>query len=156
MKTDFFISYTSKDQQQAEWVAWILEENGYSVVIQAWDFKPGNNFVLEMQNATIAANKTIAILSNNYLKSLYTHPEWAAAFAKDPKGESSNLIPIRVKECNLKGMLSNIIYIDLVNKTDQEATEILLRGVSGQRLKPNSPPKLFTESLNSGNPTSSK
>lgn len=154
---DFFISYTSSDKQQAEWVAWHLENNGYSVVIQAWDFKPGNNFILEMQNATITAEKTIAILSKNYLNALYTQPEWAAAFATDPMGKSRNLIPVKVEECDeLAGMLSNIIYIDLVNKNEQEASEILLGGVSGQRLKPNSPPKLFNESLNNGNPTSSK
>ncbi|MEY2979684.1 MAG: hypothetical protein RLZZ435_3824, partial [Cyanobacteriota bacterium] len=31
---DFFISYNRFDQQWAEWVAWVLEEAGYSVVIQ--------------------------------------------------------------------------------------------------------------------------
>lgn len=29
----------------------MLEEEGFSVTIQAWDFRPGKNFVLETQNA---------------------------------------------------------------------------------------------------------
>ncbi len=35
---DFFISYTAKDRQWAEWVAWQLESAKFSTVIQAWDF----------------------------------------------------------------------------------------------------------------------
>ena len=66
MKKHFFVSYNGHDKQWAEWIAWILEEAGYSVIIQAWDFRPGSNFVLEMQNATVQAEKTIAVLSNNY------------------------------------------------------------------------------------------
>src|SRR5271165_7200430 len=63
---DFFISYTKADQPWAEWIAWKLEEAGYSTVIQAWDFRPGANFVLEMQNAATVANRTIAVLSQKY------------------------------------------------------------------------------------------
>jgi internalin A len=85
---DFFISYTKADQAWAEWIAWTLEAAGYSTVIQAWDFGPGSNFVLEMQRAAIEANRTIAVLSQKYLESTFTQPEWAAAFAQDPQGKN--------------------------------------------------------------------
>jgi internalin A len=84
---DFFVSYTKADQSWAEWIAWKLEEAGFSTVIQAWDFKPGANFVLEMQNAATIANRTIAVLSQKYLESSFTASEWAAAFAQDPQGK---------------------------------------------------------------------
>jgi hypothetical protein len=82
---DFFISYNRADKQWAEWIAWTLEEAGYSVVVQAWDFRPGGNFVLDMRRATAESQTTIAVLSESYLKSSYTQPEWAAAFADDPE-----------------------------------------------------------------------
>jgi TIR domain len=44
---DFFVSYNSKDQDWAEWIAWELEEAGYSAVMQAWDFRPGDSFAPE-------------------------------------------------------------------------------------------------------------
>jgi tetratricopeptide (TPR) repeat protein len=66
-KKDFFISYTAKDRKWAEWIAWQLEEAGYSVVVQAWDFRPGGNFALDMQKAT-DAERTIAVLSPDYLQ----------------------------------------------------------------------------------------
>ena len=40
---DFFISYTGRDSKWAEWIAWCLEQAGYSVIIQAWDFPAGSN-----------------------------------------------------------------------------------------------------------------
>src|SRR6185503_18273994 len=73
---NFFVSYNGKDKAWAEWIAYQLEEAGYSTVIQAWDFQAGGNFVLEMQKATAEAERTIAVLSQNYLDAEYTHPEW--------------------------------------------------------------------------------
>lgn len=51
VQTDFFISYTRTDLSWAEWIAWQLEKGGYSAIIQAWDFRPGSNFILEMNKA---------------------------------------------------------------------------------------------------------
>ena len=79
---DFFISYTKADKAWAEWIAWTLEEAGLSVIIQAWDFRPGGNFVLDMQRAASETEKTIVVLSPAYLEAEYTQPEWAAAFAE--------------------------------------------------------------------------
>jgi len=33
---DFFVSYTANDEPWAEWIAWQLEQAGYSTVLQAW------------------------------------------------------------------------------------------------------------------------
>jgi hypothetical protein len=93
---DFFISYNSADRNWAEWIAWQLEEAAYSVVIQAWDFRPGGNFVLE-------------------------------------KGI---LLPVQVRECDLSGLLPQIIYIDLVGLDEETAQKALLEGVKRERAKP--------------------
>ena len=67
-KVDFFISYTDADKKWAEWIAWVLEEKaGYTTTIQAWDFRPGLNFVELMDQATRNAERTIAVLSEKYL-----------------------------------------------------------------------------------------
>ncbi|MGV0023929.1 tetratricopeptide repeat protein [Phormidesmis priestleyi] len=138
---DFFVSYNRHDRAFAEWIAWILEEAGYSVVIQAWDFRPGGNFVLDMQKAASEAERTIAVLSDHYLQSLFTQPEWAAAFAQDPTGEKRTLIPIRVGECKLSGILATIVYVDLVGVDEAEAQELVRRSVLDGRTKPNQKPR---------------
>jgi hypothetical protein len=133
---DFFISYNSADKTWAEWTAWTLDEAGYTTVLQAWDFRPASNFVLEMQRAASEAERTIAILSPDYLDAFYTWPEWAAAFARDPTGKKGTLLPVRVQKCDLKGLLPAIIYIDLVDLNETAAKEALLQGISRKRMKP--------------------
>ena len=131
----FFISYNKADRDWAEWVAWTLEEAGYSVVIQAWDFRPGGNFVLEMHKAAAQTEKTVPILSEDYLKAEFTHPEWAAAFARDPQGKERTLVPVRVKVCEPGGLLGQIIYVDLVGRAQEDARSTLL-GAFAERAKP--------------------
>ena len=137
---DFFISYNSADQNWAEWIAWQLEVAGYSTVLQAWDFRPGSNFVLEMHKASQQAERTIAVLSPAYLQALYTQPEWAAAFAQDPTGALKTFLPVRVKKVDLSGLLAPIVYIDLVSTDADVAKERLLTGIKHGRAKPATAP----------------
>ena len=103
-RKDFFISYTGADRSWAEWMAWQLEQANYSVMLQAWDFRPGGNFVLEMDQASKMCDRTIAVLSANYFKSKYTPSEWAAAFRQDPLSRRLLLLPVRVRDCNIEGL----------------------------------------------------
>jgi hypothetical protein len=135
-KKDFFISYNGKDKDWAEWIAWQVEAAGYSVVIQAWDFRPGDNFVLKMQQAAEQADRTLVVLSPNYLTARFTQPEWAAAFAQDPTGAKGTLLPVRVAECELRGLLPAIVYIDLVGLEEADAKKALLAGLPRGRAKP--------------------
>lgn len=113
-RKDFFISYNGEDEEKATWIAEVLERNGYHVVIQAWDFRPGSNFVLEMNNALKLCDRVIAVLSNNYLQSNFTPSEWAEAFRRDPKGENSYLIPIYIEDnLDTRGLLGPIVGIKL-------------------------------------------
>ena len=90
-------------------------------VIQAWDFEPGSNWVLEMDRATSKAERTIAVLSPAFLESRYAQPEWAAAFRDDPEGDRRKLVPVRVRECQPDGLLGSIVYIDLVGVSEDDA-----------------------------------
>ena len=133
---DFFISYTRADHAWAQWIAWQLEEATYTTIIQAWDFRPGSNFVLEMDKAAKETRSTIGVLSPDYLKAAYTHPEWASAFSRDPKGDSRVLVPVRVRGCEPTGLLGQVVYIDLVGLEEDSAQDVLLAQVKGRRTKP--------------------
>jgi hypothetical protein len=116
----------------------VLEEAGYSVFFQDWDFK--GNFVLEMDRAHTQSRRTIAVLSPDYLASRFTAPEWAARFAQDATSQHDWLIPIRVRPCELEGLLAQIVYVDLVGCDEAAARKRLLGRVSGIRTKPDEPP----------------
>ncbi len=139
-KKDFFISYNKADKAWAEWIAWQLEEAGHTVTIQAWDFGPAGNFVIEMNRAIQECGRVLAVLSPTYLTSLYTLPEWAAYFADDPTSAKRSIVPVRVRECELKGLLAPIVYVDLLNKPEDEARTLLLDGVKIGRRKPSTAP----------------
>ena len=126
---DFFISYNKKDILWAKCLGEWLQEAGYSYVMQETDFQPGSNFILEMDKATKIARRTISVLSHDYLDALYTLPEWAAAFAKDPTGEKRLLIPVKVRNCKLTGLLAQIVFIDLVGLKVEEAQKVFLDAI---------------------------
>ena len=141
--TDFFISYNHKDESWATWIAGVLEENGYSTIIQAWDFLAGNDFVVEMHKALQQCKKTIIVLSENYLKSEYCRAEWSSVFARDPTGNQRILIPVRIEDVKPNGLLKSRIYIDLVGLSDSDAEKELLYKVNqkSSRTKPSFPGK---------------
>jgi hypothetical protein len=136
---DFFISYTHHDQAWAEWIAWQLEEHEFTVVIQAWDFV--GNWVVKMDSAMREARRTIAVLSPHYIDAMFTQSEWADAFRRDPIGTSDLLIPVRIAPVELRGLLAQVVYIDLVGRSESEALDLLLKRVRGERGKPTASPQ---------------
>ena len=129
-KKDFFISYTSADVRWAEWIAWHLEDKGYSVVIQKWDFRVGENFLANMDDAIRECDRTIAVMSPAYFASTYCRMEWTAAL----KYES--LLPVQVEKHNERTLLGPIAYVNLVNQDAEEALSRLLAGILTERGKP--------------------
>src|ERR1700754_2848302 len=54
---DIFVSYNKADRDWAEWIAWQLKAGGWRVLIQAWDFVPGSNWVNAMQEGVRRAKR---------------------------------------------------------------------------------------------------
>lgn len=137
---DFFISYTQADLLWARWIAQTLEAAGRSVKFQDWDFRPGGNFVVEMQRAILGSDRTIAVLSPDYLRSLFAVTEWAAAFAADPDGSQGKLVPILVREVPKKdlGLLATIIHISVFGLDEASAREAIDKGLVPGRVHPES------------------
>ena len=135
-EVDFFVSHASADRLWAEWIAWELKQAGHSAIMQAWDMQPGANFVLEMDNATRAAKRTIAVLSPAFLESPFCRAEWAAAFRSDPTGGDRRLVGVRVRECEPDGLLGSVVYLDLVGLSLAASRDKLLAGLAAIRAKP--------------------
>ncbi|MFD8995518.1 WD40 domain-containing protein [Streptomyces abikoensis] len=123
---DFFISYSPADERWAAWIAWTLEEAGYRIVLQAWDFVPGTNFVDFMDRGVSESAAVIAVLSRNYERSRYGRMEWQAALRADPDAPERRLITVRVEDIPVEGLLATITYVDLVGVHDPAAARELL------------------------------
>jgi hypothetical protein len=138
---DYFVSYTGADHQWAEWISWELEQAGYSVVLQAWDFTAGSHFVREMHNATQVASRTISVLSRAYIASAYTEAEWQEAWRADPTGAQRKLLVFRVEDCPRPGLLGQVVSVDLFGVNIETARSRLLTAVRSERRKPALPPQ---------------
>ncbi|MGH4016267.1 MAG: TIR domain-containing protein [Pseudonocardiaceae bacterium] len=126
---DFFVSYTGADRNWAVWIAGTLEAAGYSVTLQNWDFRPGADWVHEMNRALSSARRTIAVLSRSYVKSLHGEAEWRVAYEADPSGELGTLVPVRVDDVQPRGLLATRILIDLGSLPEDDARRTLVEGV---------------------------
>jgi tetratricopeptide (TPR) repeat protein len=129
-KKDFFISYTGKDVSWATWIARTLENNGYSTIIQAWDFNIGDNFVDKMDAALKNSERFLAVLSGKYLDSPFCKAEWVAAYAKDIHLEKAAFIPVRIEDVAPSGVFTDIAYIDLFGLDEEASLKMLLDGVA--------------------------
>ncbi|MGW4292038.1 FxSxx-COOH system tetratricopeptide repeat protein [Micromonospora chersina] len=140
---DFFVSYTQADRGWAEWIAWQLEQDRYRVLVQAWDMVPGANWVHRMDQGVQSAARTIAVLSPDYLTSVYGKAEWQAAWRDDPLGERSKLLPVRVAPCERPGLLGQIVMVDLVGLSEAAArrrlNETIRTAVAGRAKPPVEP-----------------
>src|SRR5262252_100285 len=139
----FFISYAQADQQWATWIAWVLEEHDYKVLVQAWDFVAGSNWIHGMQAGTRDAARTIAVLSGAYLDSQFGGAEWEAAWAADPGGAGRKLLVIRVADCDRPGLLAGVVGVDVFGLDEPAARDRLLDMVTAAvagRAKPVSAP----------------
>lgn len=129
---DFFISYTNSDREIAAWIDHQLRDAGYQTTIQIADMPPGSAFVYEMDKAVEENARLIAVLSPEYLDSPHCKAEWQAFYQKDPNGEQRAVIPVRMRYCEPKGLLSQRVYIDLVGKVEAVARQVLIESLPGK------------------------
>ncbi|WP_239396847.1 FxSxx-COOH system tetratricopeptide repeat protein, partial [Frankia sp. CiP3] len=145
---DVFVSYTQTDQPWAEWVADVLESDGFQVLIQAWDFVPGVNWPALVQAGLVRSSRLLAVVSPAYLTSIGGSAEWQALWAADPAGQSRRLIPVRIAPCDpaALGLVGARGWIDLTGLSgpadDATARARVLDGVRAAqagRVRPDGP-----------------
>jgi hypothetical protein len=133
-KVNFFVSYTSSDEDFAKWVAWELGRADFTYRIQAEHFGPGSRFIQEMREALQNSEQVIAIISPKYFESPYASLELNSAIAADPLGKARKVIPVRIEKFQMPEIFRDLVYIDLVGKEEREARRALMAGVRAARL----------------------
>ncbi|GAA0503450.1 FxSxx-COOH system tetratricopeptide repeat protein [Streptomyces mordarskii] len=141
-KVDFFISYAGVERTWAEWVAWHLQQHGFSVEFDHWHWQAGDNTTLRMSDALARADRFLALLSRSYFeRPRYTRDEWTAAFDDRERG-TGGFIPLHVAELEkseipdlLRPIKAGILY----GKSEEEALTELLSAV-GQPAGPQGKP----------------
>ena len=89
-----------------------------------------------MDKAVKETGRVVPVLSSNYLSSDFTPSEWDDFFRRDPRGDKRLIVPVRVGEVDLKGLLGPIVYINILGLAEDAAQQELLAGVKRGRVKP--------------------
>ncbi|WP_261574211.1 toll/interleukin-1 receptor domain-containing protein [Frankia gtarii] len=145
---DFSISYAAADRVWAAWIAWELENAGYSVLFPEWDFVPGSHWTNQMRDGIERSTRMLAILSGQYLSSVYGTTEWQSVYRADPQGFRRRLVPVRIEDCGRPDVLGGIVSFDLFGCSREEASDRLrtqITAVVGGRAKPLTQPAFPTD-----------
>jgi hypothetical protein len=136
-RTDFFVSHAGADRAWAEWVAWQLNDVGYSVELDIWDWAAGQNFMTAISDALGRCERVVALFSAAYFdRSRYTTEEWSAAALHMPDTGDNRLVPVRVAEvpaADVPAVLRPLVFRDLFGVSEGQARQILLEAVEGPR-----------------------
>jgi hypothetical protein len=122
--TDFFISHAGRDTGWAEWLAWQLQQAGYTVELDVWDWAPGEDFVARMAAALESADRLLAVCTEAYFSSAFGGAELRAAFAGQARAEG-RIVPVLVEPVTLPPLYAPLIRVDLAgldeHRADREA-----------------------------------
>jgi TIR domain-containing protein/tetratricopeptide repeat protein len=131
-QTDFFISHAGRDTGWAEWLAWRLEQAGYTVELDVWDWAPGEDFVARMAAALERADRLLAVCTEAYFTSAFGGAELRAAFVRQAKAEG-RIVPVLVEPVTLPPLYAPLIHLDLTGLDEDEAAARLRTRLAGGR-----------------------
>ena len=117
-------------------MAWQLEQAGYSVELDVWDWAAGRNFVTAMSDALDRCDRVLALFSSAYFdRSRYTTEEWSAAVVHTPGMREGRLVPVRVEDVPVEQMpavLRPLVFCDVFGMDAEQARQVLLEAVAGR------------------------
>jgi hypothetical protein len=135
--TDFFISHAGRDTGWAEWLAWQLQQAGYTVELDVWDWAPGEDFVARMSAALESADRLLAVCTDAYFASVFGGAELRAAFLGQAQAEG-RIVPVLIEPVTLLPLYAPLIHLDLTGLDEAAAAARLRTRLAGGR--PTGPP----------------
>jgi tetratricopeptide (TPR) repeat protein len=139
-KRDFFISYNKEDKAWAKWIAGVLEEQGYSTYIQAWDIRPSDDFISKMNKFLECSRAFIPVLSENYIGSPYCEIECSAALDKRVSNAAYRFLPVRIADVATPDLIRTIVHTSIFDVDEVEAEKRLLHAVDTKSIPRTRPP----------------
>ncbi|GIH77274.1 FxSxx-COOH system tetratricopeptide repeat protein [Planobispora longispora] len=119
LQTDVHVSYAHEDRMWADWLAAVLDRQGYRVMLRGVD-------VDETADAEADAPRTLVVLSDAYVRAPRALDRWAQTTAAEAAGRGE-LIPARVSESRFPPPFGDRALTDLTRLGERQAAETLLK-----------------------------
>jgi tetratricopeptide (TPR) repeat protein len=127
-QTDVYLSYVAEDRLWAEWIAAVVTQAGFRVLLPG-NAQAGGNERDEAASAATAASRTVAIVSAAYLRSAQSLGVREAMAVADPAGANRRLIPVRVGDTRGSEPFADRTVLDLARRDATQAAEEILRAL---------------------------
>jgi hypothetical protein len=119
-------------------LAWQLQQAGYTVELDVWDWAPGEDFVARMSAALERADRLLAVCTEAYFASVFGGAAQSAA-------TQGRIVPVLVEPVTLPRLYATLIQLDLTGPDEAMAAARLrdrLAGVGPTGPLPFPPPEL--------------
>ena len=140
-KKDFFISHSSLNKEYAEWIAWTLEEAGYSTMFDSWDFPKGKSFIDCMNDGMIDCEQAIAVASPEYWDANYTDDEWHYFYQLEKEDKKIRVFLVEIRPAAVDPVLRSKLKTILSNIADENEAKNRLLGDLPSDIKKNASQK---------------
>jgi len=129
--SDVLISYVTEDRDWADWMTWVLIEQGHNVVTQALDVQLSREDVTAIEESFRVADHTLIVLSDHLLNTDFDQPSIASMLRQAP-ASGRRPLSIRVDECQPSEPLASLQVLDLLDQTEVEAEQKLVEALSDE------------------------
>ena len=131
---DVALSFAGEDRQYAEKLAKLLQSGGYSVFYD--EYEPARLWGRNLYDYLSSIYKDrarycVMFLSKHYKRKLWTNHERQNAQARAFEDNQEYILPVRVDDTEIPGILPTTGYLDLRSRTIEEIYQILVDKLSG-------------------------
>ena len=126
MKTNFFITYHHSDELAARWIAAVLKEVPFSMLMESWDFLPGQKLIEKIEHMTTFSRCSLVLLSDRFLHAGGDALAWQLV---TEKLDSKAVVLLRIDSCDVEKVLGAVTYTNLFGMKEAEARKQLLSAV---------------------------
>lgn len=132
-RLDFFISHAGTDEDWATWIAQQLENAGYTVELDVWNWSAGIDVIQATQQALDRACRVLAVWTPEYFTRRWADMEHRVSFAV-AQMQPGWLLPVMVHACDddaIPRLYRTLLRVELVGLTETQARQRLLTAVVG-------------------------
>jgi hypothetical protein len=119
-----FISYTHKDQEIAEKIAFYLVRANIHIWIDKWELNVGDSLIQKIQNAVTEASVLLVMLSKTSIESEWCKKELSVGLIRELEEKRVVVIPVLLEDCDIPIFLRDKYYADFREDFESAITKL--------------------------------
>lgn len=131
-RTDLIVSYAGPDRPGEQWMAGLLEDDGFTVELDDWDWAAVESAVHRMDRALQHAERVLAVWSPRYVDPASSPGEEVSAALYLNHDRPGRPVPVLIEGFPVPPQYRPLIHISVADRAEYEATRQLLDRLRGR------------------------